>query len=290
MAFQHVGGLDHVVIMVGNLDRAAADWRELGFTVSPKGVHSPHVGAANHTVVLGNDYIELLTVVRETPQNAPSRAFLERRGDGIERLALNTTDAEAAAHELRAAGIDATGPFSFGRPVRRANGHDTEARFRIARWPVQDAPGGVRLFVCEHESPDAVWQPELKVHANTASCVLTVEMVSADPIREAEAAARLIGREVIGPTDGLTCVPTGEGRATLVFGTRATLHQRYPRVAAEALPERGAAAMRIGIDNLESAADAVSGPAYRGDGMLYLAPNKATGAVVAFQRAQRSID
>lgn len=271
--------------MVADLDRAAADWRKLGFTVSPKGVHSPHVGAANHTVVLGNDYIELLTVLRETPQNAPSRAFLKHRGDGIERLALNTANAEAAAHELRAVGIDAAGPFSFGRPVPLGNGHDTEARFRIARWPVHDAPGGARLFVCEHQSPEAVWQPALQAHPNTATRVLTVEMVSADPVREAEEAARLIGREEVSSTDDLTYVPTGEGRATLVFGTRATLHDRYPRVAAEDLPERGAAAMRIGVDSLESVADAVRGQAYRGDDALYLAPQRATGTVVAFQRA-----
>lgn len=276
--------------MVADLDRAAADWRKLGFTVSPKGVHSPHVGAANHTVVLGNDYIELLTVLRETPQNAPSRAFLQRRGDGIERLALNTTDAEAAANELRAVGIDATGPFSFGRPVPLANGRDTEARFRIARWPVQDAPGGARLFVCEHESPEAVWQPALQAHPNTATRVLTVEMASPDPVHEANAAARLIGSEVlVNSTDDLTYVPTGEGRATLVFGTRATLHHRYPRVAVEDLPERGAAAMRIGVDSLEAAADVLGGQAHRGDDTLYLAPQRATGTVVAFQGAQRSV-
>ncbi len=283
MAFQQIGGLDHVVIMVADLERAAADWRKLGFTVSPKGVHSPHVGAANHTVVLGNDYIELLTVLRETPQNAPSRAFLKHRGDGIERIALNTADAASAAKELRAAGIDATGPFSFGRPVLLTDGRDTEARFRIARWPVEDAPGGARLFVCEHETPEAVWQPAMQAHANTASRVLTVEMTTPDPAGEADAAARLTGGGVVNAADDLFHVPTGEGRAVLVFGTRAVLQRRYPRVPVADLPERGAAAMRIGVDNLDSVAAVLGGQAYCSADTLYLEPHRATGTLVAFQ-------
>jgi hypothetical protein len=285
VAFQHVGGLDHVVIMVADLDRAAEDWRNLGFTVSPKGIHSPHVGAANHTVVLGNDYIELLTVLRETPQNAPSRAFLKQHGDGIERIALVSGDVAAAVTELQAAKIEATGPFSFGRPVPGADGDDTEARFRIARWPVADAPGGARLFVCEHETPEVVWQPSLQVHPNTATRVLTVEMATPDPAQEADDAARLIGRMVLDSSDGLLSVPTGEGRATLVFGTRRAFQHRYPRIAVTDLPERGAAAMRIGVNDLDSATAALGGEAHRKGEVLYLAADRATGTVVAFQAA-----
>ena len=89
MALKHLAGLDHVVILVRQLDKAAESWSRLGFTVSPRGTHSGHLGSANHTIMLGPDYIELLGILTETPHNAPSRAFLERRGEAMERGRLH---------------------------------------------------------------------------------------------------------------------------------------------------------------------------------------------------------
>src|SRR3712207_7980499 len=41
--------------------------RRLGFTVSPRGTHSPQMGSGNYTIMLGPDYIELLGIIAETP-------------------------------------------------------------------------------------------------------------------------------------------------------------------------------------------------------------------------------
>ncbi|MEQ8247768.1 MAG: VOC family protein [Alphaproteobacteria bacterium] len=262
MTFSHVGGLDHVVIMVDDLDRATADWAALGFTVSPRGIHSAHVGAANHTVVFENDYIELLGILRDTPSNAPSRAFLDRRGDGIERIALATDDAGAAADELRAAGIEASGPFAFGRPVPIPGGGEVDANFRIARWPVAAAPGGVRLFVCEHQTPDAVWRPELKDHPNTAVQLRQVVIATPSPRVDADQMAELIGGTVEGVgTPDTYRVPTGAHLAALVFCPRAAIAARFPGADADSLPERGAAAVVIGVRDPVAAARVLGVPA-----------------------------
>jgi catechol 2,3-dioxygenase-like lactoylglutathione lyase family enzyme len=115
-------GLDHVVVVAHDLDAAAAGWRDLGFTVSPRGTHSAHMGTGNYTIMLGDDYLELLGVLTDTPHNAPTRAYLAQR-EGIERAAFTARDAAAGVAELQARGIAATGPVDFGRPVTLPRRH-----------------------------------------------------------------------------------------------------------------------------------------------------------------------
>ena len=78
MALKNVIGIDHAVVVVRDLDKAAENWKRLGFTVSPRGTHSAKMGSGNYTIMLDPDYIELLGVLVETEHNAPARAFLDR--------------------------------------------------------------------------------------------------------------------------------------------------------------------------------------------------------------------
>ena len=74
---RHVLGLDHVVILVRDLDDADARMARLGFRPTPRGYHSAHMGTANATVMLPDrTYFETLTVLQETPANADVRAVL----------------------------------------------------------------------------------------------------------------------------------------------------------------------------------------------------------------------
>src|SRR3954462_1872904 len=102
--------------MVRDLEQAAATWRRLGFTLSPRGTHSAKMGSGNFTIMLDPDYVELLGVPAETEHNAPTRAFLAQRGEGIERIAFTALDSAAGAEEIRARGYDAIGPTHFEPP------------------------------------------------------------------------------------------------------------------------------------------------------------------------------
>src|SRR3954469_1520097 len=113
MALKNIVGLDHVVVLVRELDAAAENWKRLGFTLSPRGTHSAHMGSGNYTIMLGDDYIELLGILVATEHNAPTRAFLDRNGGGIERIAFTTPDAAAGAAEIRSMGYAAVGPTDF---------------------------------------------------------------------------------------------------------------------------------------------------------------------------------
>lgn len=275
MALKHVIGLDHVVVAVRDLDGAAAAWRGLGFTVSPRGTHSAHMGSGNYTIMFGEDYLELLGVLTPTPHNAPMRAFLEGR-EGLERAAFTTTDAAAGVAELAARGIAATGPIAFGRPVTLPSGGEAEARFNVFHWPRQERPGGLGIFACQHLTRDAVWIPELQAHANGARRILRLEVLAADPAAAAAQMAAMIDQPVMAEPDGARRVATGGDRAALVFLDRATLAARHPGVSLEGLPAEGAAALVLATGDLAGAARAlgtapdapVAAPAGRANGVI----------------------
>ena len=234
-------GLDHVVVAVRDLDDAAGQWARLGFTVSPRGLHSAHMGSGNHTIMFGEDYIELLGVVAAQPHNAPMRRFLEGR-EGLERCAFTTQDAEAGAAALHERGLAAVGPVEFGRPVPLPGGGETDARFSVFQWPEEEAPGGVRLFACQHHTREAVWIPTLQRQGNGVVGIRRALVADPEPDRAACHLARLIGSAV--QEDGaFRLVATGSRRAEIAFAPRGAIAAAHPGLDADALPERGGAGL-----------------------------------------------
>ena len=136
MALKNVIGFDHAVVMVKDLDKAAENYKRLGFTVSPRGTHSAHMGSGNYTIMFDPDYMELLGVLTPTEHNAPARANLEKNGEGIERIAFTAVDSADGAEEIRARGYPPVGPTDFERPVTMPDGTISAAKFRTFQWPV----------------------------------------------------------------------------------------------------------------------------------------------------------
>src|SRR5215470_12623142 len=233
--------------MVKNLDAAASSWKRLGFTVSPRGTHSVHMGTGNHTIMLDPDYFELLGVLAPTELNAPARSFLEKR-EGIERVAFTAVDSAAGAEEIRARGYPPIGPTDFERPVTMPNGTLSAAKFRTFQWPVEEAPGGMRIFACQHKTRETVWIPELMRHANGARRLKQVLLVAPEPAKEAAHLSRMIDRETRREADGAIAVPSGGDHADFVFATRDQLAARYPGVSPAGLADRGAAGLVMAAD------------------------------------------
>ncbi len=285
MALKNVIGIDHAVIMVKDLDKAAENWRRLGFTISPRGTHSAHMGTGNYTIMLDPDYMELLGVLTETEHNAPARAFLTRYGEGIERVALTAADASAGAEEIRARGYTPIGPTDFERPVILPNGISSTARFRTFQWPNAEAPGNVRMFACQHKTRETVWIPELIKHSNGAKRLRQVLIASPDPEKDAAHLARMIDREARTDDNATVTVPSGGDRAEFVFLTKDRLSKRYPDVSLADLAERGGAGLVIEADLV--ATQAVLGSAgIRSGGAICVPPAAANGTFLAFVSTQ----
>ncbi len=282
MTIKSIAGIDHAVVVVKDLDAAAENWKGLGFTISPRGTHSAHMGTGNTTIMLRDDYIELLGVLNATKHNEPSRAYLEQTGGGIERIAFTTPDAAAGASEIRGMGYAAVGPTDFERPVTMPDGRKSAAKFATFQWPVDEAPGGVRLFACQHKTRETVWIPELQTHANTARRIAEVLIVSPEPESDAKHLARMIDGEIRKAADGTVMVPTRAGRADFVFLTREAMVRRHPGVAMTGLPERAGAGLRLVVDDLAAAQRAAGANAVSSNNAVVVPPANANGVLLAF--------
>lgn len=280
MTLKNIVGIDHAVVIVRELDQAAEHWKRLGFTISPRGTHSAHMGTGNYTIMLDPDYIELLGVLAPTEHNAPTRALLEKR-EGIERVAFTTSDAAAGAEEIRARGAIPIGPTDFERPVTMPDGAQSAAKFRTFHWPAAEAPAGMRIFACQHKTRETVWIPELMRHANGAKRLREVLLVAPEPAKEAAHLARLIDGGTRNEADGAIAVPSGTDRADFVFMSQQQLARRYPNVPLAGLPERGAAGLAIAAD-LGNAEKALGAAAVRSGQSLCVPPASANGTLLVF--------
>jgi 4-hydroxyphenylpyruvate dioxygenase-like putative hemolysin len=161
--------IDHVVIAVRDLDAAAAGFRALGFTLTPRGFHS--IGSQNHCIMFAGTYVELLAAPVEHPWLDYYRRFLRQHGDGLAAVALATRDADAAYAELRAHGVAAKSPMDLSRPVEGG-----VARFRLVQ--IDGTPG---VFVCQHLTRELVWRREWQAHANGAAELVGISLAATKP-------------------------------------------------------------------------------------------------------------
>jgi hypothetical protein len=284
MALDSVIGVDHIVVAVRDLDGAAAAWAALGFSMSPRGTHSAHLGTGNYTTMFGEDYVELLGILHGTDQNRPTAEFLKLR-EGIERTAFTARDAQAGADELRARGLEPLGPVHFNRPVAMPDGTTDEARFSVFRWPLSEAPGGMRIFACQHHTRHTVWIPSIQTHANGATRMIRIEILDAAPEAAAKHMSRLIDQPVSAEADGAFRVPSGGGRADFVYLDRATLARRYPDAALAGLPAQGAVGLVLATHDPAAAARAIGPKALSEPGRTIAPASLATGVVVSFVRS-----
>jgi len=283
VALKNVIGIDHAVVMVRDLDHAAETWKRLGFTLSPRGTHSAHMGTGNYTMMLDPDYLELLGVLAPTEHNAPARTMLEKH-EGIERVVFTAVDSAAGADEIRARGYAPIGPTDFERPVTMPDGTKSAAKFRTFQWPVKEAPAGMRIFACQHKTREMVWIPELMRHANGAKRLREVLLVAPEPAKEAAHLSKMIDRETHTETDGAIAVPSGSDRADFVFMTKEQLGRRYPGVSLAGLADRGAAGLVIAADP-SAAEKALGANGVRSGQSICVAPAKANGTLLAFVKA-----
>jgi len=282
VALKNVIGIDHAVVVVKDLSSAAETWKRLGFTLSPRGTHSAKMGSGNYTIMLDPDYIELLGILAETDHNIPTRNFLAKRGEGIERIAFTAVDSAEGAEEIRARGYEPIGPIDFERPVPLPDGSLSAAKFRVFQWPLEEAPGGLRIFACQHKTRETVWIPELMRHANCAKRLKQALIVTPDPAKDAAHLSRLIDREGHSESDGAISVPSGGERADFVFVTRDQLAARFAGVALDGLAEHGGAGLVIESSDLGATEQALGSAMVRSGSALCVPPSAATGTLLAF--------
>ena len=280
-----VKGIDHVFLLVKDLDASAETYRRLGFTISPRGTHSPEMGSANYTFVFEDDYAELLGVIADTPQSRQKTEMIERDGEGLRAIACRIDDAREAKAALGDLGI-ATGEVrDFSRPLPLPDGSTGTAAFAVCQFAPEEIPLGV-VFMCQHKTPDMVWRPELKSHANSAVGIATVTLVTEAPEAKAEACARLYAAGAI-TTDpeGNLRVTTGERSGDILILTPQAAAARWSAEAVTATPATGFAALSLWVSDLartRSALEASAVPFHAEAGRIWVEPAHGSGAIIEF--------
>ena len=167
--------LDHAVIgVLDQLDSAAAAYRKLGFTLTPRGYHT--LGSINHLAVFADNYVELLGFPADGDR---TRSDLWSYPTGLNGLAFRTTDAVALQGELAAAGKPVTDWRDFSRPVD-VDGVQKPASFRTFQIG-EGAISNGRFFFCQHNTPELVWRAVDQNHPNSALNISDVFIVSRVP-------------------------------------------------------------------------------------------------------------
>lgn len=280
-----VTGIDHTYLLVRDLDASAALYRKLGFTLSPRGLHSAEKGTGNYTIIFQDDYLELLGIVTETDGNLPQRERLATAGEGLQAVANRTNSADEAKEALDRLGI-ATGQVSaFSRPLPLPDGSSGVASFRTLTFDPASVPLG-HFFLCQQQTRDMVYRPELQQHANGAVALGGIIGIAAKPRDVAETYARFYADGRVSDAEGGFRVHTGENSAPLLFVDRAAAQALFPEQDLAQTPEGGYAALRIVVADAGQTRAVLkeAGVPFTDTnrGSIVVAPQFASGAIVEF--------
>jgi len=177
-----IRGLDHVVLVVLDLDTAVAEHRERGFIVTPGGEHA---GGLTHNALVGfqdGSYLELIAFHDVAAASGKhSWAPVAERGGGWADFAVLSNDVAADAAALGE--LVARPPEDGGRT--RPDG--VAVSWRVARLE-KPLP-----FLIEDLTARDLRVPHgaAAMHANGTSGVASIVLGATDPARVAERYARL---------------------------------------------------------------------------------------------------
>ncbi len=274
-----ITGIDHLLVGVRDLEAARRTWEKLGFTMTPRGRHIGW-GTANYCAMFARDYIELLGILDPKQFTNNLDRFLEH-GEGLMGLAFATSDAEAAARVLRQHGFEIEGPSDLARLLELPDG-DVKPAFRVAHLAASATPG-IPAFICQHLTPELVWQKPWLKHPNGALRIVAMTAVVAAPDNSARAYGELFGDQRITIDEGAVSVDTGGALIRLVTAER--LRREQPGAVPQ--PEARApwlAAMRLAVAERAATAAYLAGAAvpYHQDsqGILRIDPRETCGVLL----------
>ena len=163
-------GIDHLVIVVPELEAAIASYRGLGFTVVPGGRHP--IGTHNALIAFADgSYLELIAFFEPNAQHRWYQRL--QQGGGLIDLCLQTDDLAGDVRAFRDAGVAIADP----RPLSRVRPDGYELRWVLS---IPAAHAGVAPFLIEDETPRDERVPRATAHANGVTGIRLVTVAVSD--------------------------------------------------------------------------------------------------------------
>ena len=177
---------DHLVIIArDDLDALSSQFSERGFQITPKAHHN--LGSSNRLIMLDSSYIELLGWCKG---EMPKRAEIAEQPIGLDAIVFRTNDAEACYQRLKDKGFLVNSVQELTRESEY-NNTSVLVKFKTVRFSAQPI-AGLRIYFCEHITPQYVWQEQWLNHPNHLEHLAQITISSSDVINTTEILKRLL--------------------------------------------------------------------------------------------------
>ncbi len=198
--------IDHVAIVVEDLDATAAYYDAAGFSLTPRAWHSDEMGTSNRLVQFAErSFIELIEVDRPTilaehaldatpPRfsfGAHNRDFISK-GRGMSMLCMTTSDTRADLSQFAALGLKTYEPYYFEREARLPDDSRVTVAFTLGFMTTPTMPS-MAFFICQQHAPEYFWKPEFQTHANGATAIEAIFIAAHEPDRHVSFLTTLTG-------------------------------------------------------------------------------------------------
>lgn len=212
-------GIDHLVLVVHDLDAAGHFYEKLGFRVSARNRHP--WGTENRIVQFPNIFLELITIgdnAEIVPHENTSFSFgafikdyLAKR-EGFAMLVLASDNAERDRDNFAKKGIGGFASFEFKRQGQRPDGSAVTVAFSLAFARDSQAPH-IGYFVCQHHFPENFWNETAQSHPNHAKALTDIALYADNPADHAEFMSHFTGLRDYSSTS-----------TSIRFATRGAIH------------------------------------------------------------------
>ena len=156
-----------------SLDELGALFQDKGFHLTPLAHHN--LGSSNRLIMLDSSYVELLGWEKG---KQVQRAEIANQAIGLDALVFRTTNAQACYEQLKASGF-AVNPVQALSREGEFMGTSVLVEFKTVRFAEQPIPG-LRIYFCEHLTPEYVWQAQWLTHANAVDSLKQINIASSD--------------------------------------------------------------------------------------------------------------
>ncbi len=223
-------GLDHVMVIVDDLDAASAEAEDAGFALSPPSVMP---GLVNRLICFADappgaaSFIEFLQIAdkAQVPQ-----AVLEVLGERFGPAAIVVAVGDMARYcaHLDTIGVGHSGPMSIRRQWPVGEGRTLDVHLEVVLPDSAELP--VPCVAVRHHTPHHYGRREFVTHVNAMVAMPAVVLQAPDPGPAAAVLGRLFG---IRPTQ------TPDGAILEVRGTRIVIRNGPPGIVGVCVSETG---------------------------------------------------
>lgn len=183
--------LDHFVILVRDLEQAAADYEALGFTVQTRADKSPSHGANYRFVVMADGSYLLLTQFLSDEVIASHRLGADlAEGEGFSDYSFTLADVDATAAQLAELGLPTRGPVAVENVLE--DGSEWGLRLLMTGKGAAGADTALPFVVSDTKGRE-FRIPAYIPHANGAGAIKGLRLTSANAQDTANSLAVILG-------------------------------------------------------------------------------------------------